>query len=52
VWQRFRKVARTAKALRVRGMLERRQGVTNLLAHRMEALSLRPADLLRSRDFR
>ncbi len=52
VWKRFRTVARGATALCVRGVLERRQGVINLLAHRIEALSLRPADLLRSRDFR
>ena len=51
VWRRFRKVARTSPALLVRGMLERRQGVINLLAHRIEPLSLRPATLLRSRDF-
>ncbi|MEX2099934.1 MAG: error-prone DNA polymerase, partial [Acidimicrobiia bacterium] len=52
IWRRFRTVARGAKALRVRGVLERRHGVINLLAHRLEALSLRPADLLKSRDFR
>jgi error-prone DNA polymerase len=51
VWTRFRKVARTSPALIVRGMLERQQGVVNLLAHRIEALDLRPAALLRSRDF-
>jgi error-prone DNA polymerase len=51
VWKRFRKVARTSPALIVRGMLERQQGVTNLLAHRIEPLDLRPAALLRSRDF-
>ncbi|MEX0663734.1 MAG: error-prone DNA polymerase [Acidimicrobiia bacterium] len=51
VWKRFRKVARTSPALIVRGMLERQQGVINLLAHRIEALALRPAALLRSRDF-
>jgi error-prone DNA polymerase len=52
VWKRFRTVARGAKALRVRGVLERKQDVINVLAHRIDALSLRPADLLRSRDFR
>jgi error-prone DNA polymerase len=52
IWRKYRTVARGAKALRVRGILERRHGVINLLAHRMEAVSLRPADLLRSRDFR
>jgi error-prone DNA polymerase len=52
VWKRFRKVARTSSALRVRGLLERHQGVINLLAHRIEALPLRLADLVKSRDFR
>jgi error-prone DNA polymerase len=52
VWKRFRKVARTSPALLVRGMLERQQGVINLLAHRIETLELRPAALLPSRDFR
>jgi error-prone DNA polymerase len=51
VWKRFRKVARTSPALLVRGMLERQQGVINLLAHRIEPLDLRPASLLKSRDF-
>jgi error-prone DNA polymerase len=52
VWRRFRKVARLSPALLVRGLLERQQGVTNLLAYKIEALSLRPAALLPSRDFR
>jgi error-prone DNA polymerase len=52
VWRRFRKVARVSPALCVRGMLERYQGVINLLAHRITALPLTVADLLRSRDFR
>jgi error-prone DNA polymerase len=51
VWKRFRKVARTSPSLVVRGMLERHQGVINLLAHRIEPLDLRPATLIRSRDF-
>ena len=51
VWKRYRKVARTSPALRVRGVLERHQGVTNLLAQRIEALPLGLADALRSRDF-
>jgi len=52
VWKRFRRVARTAPALCVRGVLERHQGVTNLIARRIEALDLSSASLLRSRDFR
>ncbi len=51
VWKRYRKVARTSPALRVRGVLECHQGVTNLLAQRIEALPLGLADALRSRDF-
>ncbi len=52
VWKRYRTVARGAPALRVRGLLERHQGVTNLLAQRIEALPLTLADALKSRDFR
>ena len=52
VWKRFRVVARTSPALCVRGLLERNQGVVNLVARRIEALDLRSAALLRSRDFR
>ncbi len=50
VWRRYRQVARTSGALIVRGVLERRQGVTNLRAVRLSPL---PGDsALRSRDFR
>jgi error-prone DNA polymerase len=52
VWKRFRRVARGSPALVVRGMLERRYDVINLVARRIESLPLAPADLLRSRDFR
>jgi error-prone DNA polymerase len=52
VWKRFRVVARTSPALCVRGLLERHQGVINLLARKIERLDLSPASLLRSRDFR
>jgi error-prone DNA polymerase len=52
VWRRFRKVARMSPALVVRGMLERYQGVINVVAHRIEDLPLTAADLVRSRDFR
>jgi error-prone DNA polymerase len=52
VWKRFRKVARGSPALVVRGLLERRYDVVNLLARRIEPLPLAPADLLPSRDFR
>jgi error-prone DNA polymerase len=50
LWRRQRRLARTAGALVVRGILEREKGVTTLLAHRLSAL---PTDVAtRSRDFR
>jgi error-prone DNA polymerase len=52
VWRRYRKIARVSPALRVRGLLERHQGVINVLAQRFEPLPLTLADALRSRDFR
>jgi error-prone DNA polymerase len=52
VWKRYRAVARTAPALEIRGLLEKYQGVVNVLARRIVALSLGLTDLLRSRDFR
>ncbi len=51
VWKRFRKVARTAPALEIRGVLERHQGVINVLARRIVSLPLGLTDLLKSRDF-
>jgi error-prone DNA polymerase len=50
LWIRYRKVARTASAMVVRGTLEKVEGVVNLRADRLSALSLpvRPS----SRDFR
>jgi error-prone DNA polymerase len=52
VWKRFRKVARVAPALRVRGILERHQGVTNVVAQRISSLPIGLADTMKSRDFR
>jgi error-prone DNA polymerase len=52
VWRRYRPIARTAPALEIRGVLERYQGVINVLARRIVALPLRLDELLRSRDFR
>jgi error-prone DNA polymerase len=49
-WVRYRKVARGAPALLVRGRLERAEGVTNIIAERFEHLPV-PASLP-SRDFR
>jgi len=50
LWRRYRRLARTSSALVVRGILERADGVTNLVADGMEHLSLQVAS--RSRDFR
>jgi error-prone DNA polymerase len=51
VWKRFRTVARGAPALRVRGVLEKHQGVINLVAGRITRLPISLAGGLRSRDF-
>jgi error-prone DNA polymerase len=50
LWQRFRRVARTASAMVIRGKLELAEGVTNLVAEHLAPLRLpvRPT----SRDFR
>ncbi|MBK4346895.1 error-prone DNA polymerase [Lacisediminihabitans changchengi] len=51
VWNRYRRVARDAPAIIVRGILERSpEGVTNLLADRLEALPI--TQRTASRDFR
>ena len=51
IWTRFRIVARGSPALRVRGVLERHQGVINLVAGRITRLPISLADGLHSRDF-
>jgi error-prone DNA polymerase len=51
VWAAHRRVARSAAALLIRGRLERAEGVTNLIAERIEALTL-AVESGRSRDFR
>lgn len=50
LWHRYRRIARTASAMLIRGRLERVDGVVNLAADHLAALTLpvRPA----SRDFR
>ncbi|MGH9011412.1 MAG: OB-fold nucleic acid binding domain-containing protein, partial [Acidimicrobiia bacterium] len=50
LWRRYRRVARTSTALLIRGVLERHQGVTNLVAHRLAPLPTGATP--RSRDFR
>jgi error-prone DNA polymerase len=58
VWNRYRTVARTASAMVVRGIVERNDGATNLVADKissLEAVSPHAAQALqerhRSRDF-
>ena len=50
VWARYRRVARSAAALVIGGRLERYDGVINIVADTIEAMSL--AGRIRSRDFR
>ena len=50
VWARYRRIARSAAALVVRGRLERADGVVNVIAERLERLPL--ALKKTSRDFR
>ncbi|HWS36402.1 MAG TPA: error-prone DNA polymerase [Actinoplanes sp.] len=50
LWQRYRKVARTSTALLVRGRLEKVEGVLNLVADRLDAVT--PPTASTSRDFR
>ncbi len=50
LWQRFRKVARSASAMVVRGRIESADGAVNLLAEHLSTLSLEVPS--RSRDFR
>jgi error-prone DNA polymerase len=50
LWQRHRRVARSASAMLVRGRLERVDGVVNLAADQLAVLTLPVRS--RSRDFR
>jgi error-prone DNA polymerase len=50
VWARHRRVARESPALVIRGMLERVDGVTNVVAERIDKLELSVRST--SRDFR
>ena len=52
IWKRYRRIARTQPALRIRGLLEHHQGVVNVLAQRIAPCPLVPSTALRSRDFR
>jgi error-prone DNA polymerase len=50
VWARHRRVARSSAAMLIRGRLERSEGVTNVVAERIEHLTLKVAST--SRNFR
>ena len=49
-WARYRRVARGAAALLVRGRLEKAEGVANVVAERIDLLPI--GRTLPSRDFR
>ena len=49
-WARYRRVARGAPALLIRGRLEKAEGVVNVVAEHIELLTV--AGDVRSRDFR
>jgi error-prone DNA polymerase len=55
-WQRYRKVARNAPALFIRGRVERQEAVVNIVAEKIEPLPLGTGATsdapMRSRDFR
>ena len=51
-WARYRRVAREASALFVRGRLERHEGVINIVAEHITALSMPAVHASPSRDFR
>ncbi len=53
IWERFRRVARLARALVATGLLQRQDGVTHLVVRRLEDITEAVADLRQaSRDFR
>jgi error-prone DNA polymerase len=39
VWRRFRQVARNSDSMVIRGVVERQDGVTNLVADRLSSLA-------------
>jgi error-prone DNA polymerase len=51
-WARFRRVAQTAPAMKIRGRLERAEGVTNVVADHLEQLAVPGSSIHASRDFR
>ena len=50
-WARFRRVAREAPAMTIRGRLERSEGVINLVAEHLAALAVPGSTIHASRDF-
>lgn len=52
VWNRYRRAARGASALLIRGVVESASNVINLRAEKVEALSLALSTVPQSRDFR
>jgi error-prone DNA polymerase len=51
-WARFRRVAREAPAMTIRGRMERSEGVINVVAEHLEPLTLPGSSVHASRDFR
>jgi error-prone DNA polymerase len=51
-WARYRRVAREAPALLIRGVLERHEGVINIVAEKLTPLRLPSNSVTTSRDFR
>ena len=51
-WARFRKVAREAPAMLIRGRLERSEGVVNIVADHLAPLPMPAGSNVTSRDFR
>jgi error-prone DNA polymerase len=51
-WARFRRVAREAPAMTIRGRMERSEGVINVIAEHIEPLTLPGSTVHASRDFR
>jgi error-prone DNA polymerase len=50
-WNRYRRVAREAPAMTIRGRLERAEGVVNVVAEELTALTLPAGSIHKSRDF-
>ena len=51
-WARFRRTAREAASMLIRGTLERHEGVINIVAEHLTALQMPSNGVTSSRDFR